>query len=208
MNHCFTNFRWVRCAALKLIRLSNYIKSFHMRKTLTLLLCCFMLTQSFGQSQRETSTYLWGQYNQTLYDYTLGNNPWGIGFGLQTFFINKTKFRPIIELTGDLYLMDDKVFRLNPDGSYPETENTVRGMVNLFVGSSFDLNRNVYLSLVAGPSFIQGRTYLGVKPSFGFYFSKNQRWTGKVSYINIFNRTKMIKQDFGSLSFALGIRIF
>lgn len=196
------------CAASKLIRLSNHPKSFHMPKTLTLLLCCFVFTQSFGQTQRKTSTYLLAQYNQTLHDYTIGNNPWGAGFGLQTFLNNKTKFRPTIELTGDLYLMDDKVFRYNPDGSYPDEENSVRGMVNVFVGSSFDLNRNVYLSLVAGPSFIGEQTYLGIKPSIGFYFSKNQRWTGKISHINIFNRTKMIKQDFSSLSFALGVRIF
>ena len=188
--------------------LLSFNKAFHMRKTLTILLCCFMLTQSFGQTKGKESTYLWGQYNHTLYDYTIGNNPWAVGLGLQTFFNNKTKFRPTIELTGDLYLMDDKVFRLNPDGSYPQREITVRGMINLFVGSSFDFNRNVYFSFVAGPSFIQGQTYLGIKPSLGFYFSKNQKWTGKASYINVFNRTKMIKQDFTSLSFALGVRIF
>ncbi|MEJ7822682.1 MAG: hypothetical protein WKF85_10200, partial [Chitinophagaceae bacterium] len=108
-----------------------------MQKLITTLLLCLILTQSFSQSQSKISTYLLTQYNNTLYDYTAGNNPWGIGLGLQTFLNNKTKFKPTIELTGDVYLEDDKVFRSNPDGSFPENGNDVRGMVNLFVGSSF-----------------------------------------------------------------------
>src|SRR5690606_808480 len=172
-----------------------------MQKFLITIVACFILTQSFGQTQRKVSTYLLTQYNKTLYDYTKGNNPWGIGLGLQAFSNNKTKFKPTIELTGDIYLEDDKVLRLNPDGSIPNSDNSVSGVVNLFVGSSFHPTQSIYLSLVGGPSFISGQTLFGIKPSFGFYFSKNKRWTGKVSYINIFNRTNVTKEDFGSLSF-------
>ena len=148
------------------------------------------------------------QYNKTLYDYTIGNNPWGIGLGLQTFLNNKTMFKPTIEFTGDIYLEDDKVLRSNPDGSFPQNDNDVRGMINLFVGSSFHPTKNIYLSLLGGPSFIGGQTLLGIKPSFGFYFSKTQKWTGKVSYINVFNRTQTTKEDFGSLSLAIGLKLF
>lgn len=179
-----------------------------MRKFLTLLFTFFILTHSFGQTQRNVSTYLLTQYNSTLYDYTKGNNPWGIGLGLQAFFNNKTRFKPTIELTGDIYLEDDKVLRLNPDGSIPKNDNSVGGMVNLFAGSSFHPTQSIYMSLVGGPSFIGGQTLFGIKPSFGFYFSKNKRWTGKVSYINIFNRTQATKEDFGSLSLAIGIKLF
>jgi len=131
-----------------------------------------------------------------------------MGIGLQTFFNNKTKFKPTIELTGDIYLEDDKVLRLDPDGSIPKTDNTVRQMINLFAGSSFHPTQKIYLSFIAGPSFIGGETFLGIKPSFGFYFSKTQRWTGKISYINIFNRTQGVKEDFGSLSLAIGFKLF
>ncbi len=179
-----------------------------MRKILTIFLCCFIVTQSFGQTQRKISTYLLTEYNNTLYDYTIGNNPWGVGLGLQTFFNNKTKFKPTIELTGDIYLEDNKALKLNPDGSIPQNDNTVGGMVNLFIGSSFHPTHSIYFSFVAGPSFVSGQTLLGVKPSFGFYFSKTQRWTGKVSYINVFNRTKVASEDFGTLSFAVGLKLF
>ena len=182
------------------------IQNYHsMQKVITTFLLCFILTSSFGQTQKKISTYLLTQFNTTLYDVTKGNNPWGIGLGLQTFLNNKTKFKPTIELYGDIYLMDDKVFRTDSVGT---PLNDVRGMVNLFVGTSFNPTKNIYLSVVLGPSFISGQTLFGIKPSLGFYFPKSQRWTGKISYINIFNRGNTIKKDFGSISLAVGLKLF
>ena len=179
-----------------------------MQKIITSILFIFIMAKVFSQSQRKVSAYLETQYNYTLYDYTANNNPWGIGLGLQGYFNNKTKFKPTIELTGDLYLEDDKVLRLNPDGSIPESGSSIETMVNFFAGTSFHPNDHMYVSFVAGPSFIGEQTLLGIKPSFGFYFSKNQRWTGKVSYINIFKRAKIAQEDFGSVSLAVGFKLF
>jgi hypothetical protein len=176
-----------------------------MRKIISTLLLVFLLTQTFGQSEKKVTTYLFAQYDKTIYDATLGNNPSGIGLGIQTFFNNKTKFKPTVEVTGDIYLQDDKVLRTDANGMIT---NDVRNMVNLFIGSSYRLTQNIYLSFVAGPSFISGQTLLGIKPSLGFYFSKNQRWTGKLSYVNIFNRDKTTKEDFGSINFAIGLKLF
>ena len=179
-----------------------------MKKLIPTFLFCFLLTQVFGQTKRKVSSYIFANYNNTLYDYTAGNNPWGVGLGLQAFLNNKTKFKPTIELTADTHLEDNKVLRLNPDGSIPNDDNAVEGMVNLFAGASFHPNQSIYVSFVAGPSFISGQTFLGIKPSFGFYFSKTQRWTGKISYINVFNRTKVVNDDFGSLSLSIGLKLF
>ena len=165
----------------------------------------FCLTQTFGQKQKKVSTYLLTQYNKTIYDQTIGNNPWGIGLGLQAFYNNKTKFKPTIELTGDVYLEDDKVYRTYADGS---PLSVVDGMVKIFFGSSYHPTKSIYFSVVTGPSFVGGQTLLGIKPSFGFYFSKNQRWTGKFSYINVFNRGTQTKENFGSVSLGIGIKLF
>ena len=179
-----------------------------MKKMLIALVCCFLMLQSFGQTGRKLSAYLLTQYNHTLYDYTIGNNPWGMGFGFQAFLNTKMKFRPTLEITGDAYFYDDKVFRANPDGTYPKDGNDLGGMINTFAGCSFHPAQSVYLSFTAGPSFISQQTFLGIKPSFGFYFSKTQRWMGKISYFNIFNRTKIVNEDFGSLSFSIGHKLF
>ncbi|HPG10905.1 MAG TPA: hypothetical protein PLU37_05200 [Chitinophagaceae bacterium] len=176
-----------------------------MQKVITTFLLCFILASSFGQTQKKISTYLLTQFNATMSDVTKGNNPWGVGLGLQTFLNNKTKFKPTIELTGDIYLEDDKVLRTDSTGT---PLNDLGGMVNLFIGSSFNPTKNIYLSVVVGPSFISGQTLFGIKPSLGFYFTKSQRLTGKISYINVFNRGNIIKKDFTSLSLAVGLKLF
>ena len=185
-----------------------YIILVSMQKIFTTFLFSFVMATASSQSQRKVSVYLETQYNYTLYDYTANNNPWGIGLGLQCNFNNQSNFKPTFELTGDLYLEDDKVLRLNPDGSMPKSGSDVRDMVNLFAGTSFHPNKHLFISFLAGPSFIGKQTLVGIKPSFGFYFSKNQRWTGKVSYINVFNRTKIVREDFGSVSLAVGFKLF
>jgi hypothetical protein len=180
-----------------------------MQKILTTFLCCFFLLQSFGQTQRKISSYLSVQYNKTIYDRTFGNNPWSVGLGLQTFLNGKTKFKPTIDFTANGSLEDDKVLRLTSDN---KPVKDARSVINLFAGSSFLATQNFYLSFVLGPSFINSNTYLGIKPSIGFYFSKKQSVTAQISYINIFNRelnyqgTK--KENFGSVSFAIVIKLF
>ena len=57
-----------------------------MKKLIPTFLFCFLLAQLFGQTQKKISTLLFAQYNKTIYGATLGNNPSGIGLGLQTFF--------------------------------------------------------------------------------------------------------------------------
>jgi hypothetical protein len=176
-----------------------------MQKFISTFLLCSILTQSFSQTQRKVSTYLLGQYNKTIYDRVIGNNPWGMGLGFQLVFNNNSKIKPTIDFTADVYLESDKIYWTNADGTeiFP-----VGGMVNVFAGASFHPTKTIYLSLVTGPSFVSGQTLLGLKPSFGFYFSQNQRWTGKVSYINVFNRDMTTKEDFGSISFSLGVKLF
>jgi hypothetical protein len=176
-----------------------------MQKVITTLLFCCVFTCSFGQKQKLVSTYLSTQYNTTLYDVAKANNPWAVGLGLQAFLNIIPKFKPSIELSGDLYLMDDKVYRTDAKGNKIDD---LGGMVNLFAGASFNPTKHIYFSVVGGPSFIAGHTLLGIKPSVGFYFPRSQKWVAKISYINIFDRNKPTKEDFGSLSFAVGFKLF
>ncbi len=174
-----------------------------MKKVAITVLLFFILSQSFAQ--KKVSTYLFANYNKTIYDVTLGNNPSGIGLGLQAFLNTNSKFKFTIEITDDVYLEDDKVFRTTLNG---ETLPGLGAMKNILIGSSFHPNQNIYFSIVGGPSFIEGNTYFALKPSVGFYFSDKQKWTGKISYINVFNRAPYTKDDFGSVSFAIGIKLF
>ena len=89
-----------------------------------------------------------------------------------------------------------------------EALESVNEVINIFAGTCYYPIRAAYLSFTAGPSFINGKTLLGIKPSLGAHFSKNKKWMAKVSYINIFNRGKIEKEDFGSISLSLGLKIF
>jgi len=175
-----------------------------MLKFFTTLILTVILSTSFGQAERKVSTYLLAQYSKTLYDKTIGNNPWGVGLELQAILNNKTKFKPTIDLTADVYLEDDKTLITINDIPLQD----IRGMVNLFAGTAFNPTNKVSISFVAGPSIISGQAFLGIKPSVEIFFSKNNKWTAKVSYINIFKREKITNGDFGSVSFSLGIKLF
>ncbi len=176
-----------------------------MNRTITTILLCLTLAQTYGQTNRKLTTYLLSQYNNTLSDISLGNNPWGIGLGLQAYLNNKTKFKPTMEATADVYLMDDKVLRMDANGI---PLNDVRSMVNLFLGTSFHPTHSIFVSIVAGPSFLGGQTLFGIKPSVGLCFPSSQRWAFKISYIDIINRGNTIKQDFRSFSIGLGLKLY
>jgi hypothetical protein len=164
-----------------------------------------LLAPLISLSQNKTSLFLQTQYNATLYDATEVNNPSGIGLGLQGFLNNQGKIKPTIEATFDAYPGGKKVAILNPDDTMKEP---VDGMINLFAGASWHPKKSIFLSFTAGPSFIGGETYLGIKPTLGFHFGKQQRWMGKASFINVYNRDALTEEDFGSLSFSIGIRLF
>ena len=88
-----------------------------MRKFITTLLFSFILFHGLAQTQKKVSLYLLGQYNKTLYDITKGNNISGFGTGCQLFFNVSPVFKPTIEVTGDAYLLNDKVYRKYLDGT-------------------------------------------------------------------------------------------
>ena len=176
-----------------------------MRKFVSTILACFILSACFAQSERKVSAYLLGQFNKTMYDRVIPNNPWGVGLGLQLYLNTRSKFKPTIEFTADTYLEDDKVGRLNPDGTMIDD---LGGMTNLFAGISYQPIKTIYISFVTGPSFSNGQTLLGIKPSIGFYFSEKQKGTIKFFYLNVFNRDRTTNEDFGTIGLGIGLRLF
>lgn len=174
------------------------------RLFLTFLLCSLTIT---GRAQKPITTYFSAQYNKTVSDYTIANNPWAPGVGVQMNFFNNAAIKPILELTADLYLMKNKVLRLNPDGSVPETSNDVQAMVNLFTGFAWEPVQEIHLSTTAGASLAGGQFLFGFKPAVGGYLLR-RKVLMKLYYLNIFNRGRVVKQNFESIGFSMGIRVF
>ncbi len=175
-----------------------------MKKVTTLILACFIFTTTFGQVKRHIMIIVEPEFSQTLSDRTKSNNLYGLGLGLQAVLLTKSKFSPLLNITDDFIFLDDKVFRTNPDGS---AQKSIQNVLKVFVGTNFNPTERIYLAMAAGPSFINGQTLLGIKPSIGFYFPETKRWTIKISYINILNRNSGKKENYSSLNFSIGLRL-
>jgi len=180
-----------------------------MKKILIPILICFAVSKAVAQKQDKISGYFLLDYYTTFYDRTLGNNPSGVGIGIQTMINTRSIFSPLIEINAQGALEDDDVFRLTKNG---DAAPDARGIINVFAGSVLKISNHFNFSFDMGPSFINSNIYIGIKPSCDFYFSKKKRITAQVSYLNIFNRAlnyeKTKKVDFGSLNLGLGIKLF
>ncbi len=165
----------------------------------------FIVLTGNAQQKHKAAGYLQFQYTHTLYDLTKGNNLWGIGTGLFFFLDGKSVFKPSLDMTADIYLVDDKVFRMYPDGAEMVS---VHGTVSLFPGILIQPKGKIFAGISGGPCLVSSSVLLGIKPSIGLYFDDKHRWTGKFSFINVFNRDYRGGQDFGSWSISLGTRIF
>ena len=172
---------------------------------LILIFFCILLSKTYCQKQHKISIYIEGEFVQTLYDKASGNNPWGIGLGAEAYFNNQARIQPAMELTAATYLEDDKVLILNTNGSVIDRINN---MTNLLAGVNIHLNKKVNLSLLAGPSLINSQVHFSLKPSIALYFSKKQKTIGKISYINVFNRTHDPNKDYGSLNVSVCVSLF
>ncbi|HEY1869399.1 MAG TPA: hypothetical protein VGG71_00005 [Chitinophagaceae bacterium] len=176
-----------------------------MKKIIILFLFFFTSFYSFSQYSKKIAGYLSFQYNKALSDRTLPNNPWGMGLGFQMLFNNHAQLKAVVDLSADAYLEDDKVLRMNANGTEIPT---VSGLINLFIGPSYQPIKAIAFSFVGGPSFVSNEVLLGLKPSLDFYFPKTQKWTAKIYYLYIPERDKTTKQDFRSAGFSIGVNLF
>ena len=176
-----------------------------MKNLLTFLLCQIAITTSFGQTNRKLSTYLLPEVSKTLSDRTKWNNQYGLGLGIQTLWRANLTFSPFVLLSDDFIFNDDKVFRTNNDGT---VQTSVENVFKVIVGTNIKLIGGPHVSLDSGASPTNGQTLFTIKPGIGINLGKNSRGTLKVDYFEIFNRFSGERQNYTSLVFSLGIRLF
>jgi len=173
----------------------------------------FAVSVTFAQTARPISIYIMGQYNKPFFEWRFKNNPWGIGLGAETFFMIDKKFQPTIDLAGNVFI--EKAIVSQSFGS-TEKAPDIRSNISLLAGASIHPIRHLYFSFVAGPTLLNQKIYLSTKPSIGFYFDKNRKWTTKISGVIIYNYipVKPIidgapdKEGIGYLQVSVGHRLF
>jgi len=163
------------------------------------------MSQASGQEIKKVGIYFLPEISQTLADRTKWNNQTGLGLGIQTVWHASSRFSPFLHVSDDFIFYDDKVGRTNADGS---DQTSIENALKAVVGTNINIVGGLHLSLGSGVSFINGQSLFIVRPGLGVFFGKSQRATLKIDYTEIFNRYSGARQNYSSLVFALGVRLF
>ncbi|HYC28749.1 MAG TPA: hypothetical protein VEB42_08030 [Chitinophagaceae bacterium] len=163
-----------------------------------------MATNCFSQADRKLSTFLAFQVHHTLYDWTIQNNKGGFGLALQTHLNTKTPVRPMLEINADFF-MGNKIAYLTTDGKFIDGKS---GVMGVYAGPQLQLKERVLIAATMGASLFHGQPHFGIRPSLASYLGANKRWMAKASFTNVFQGNDFSHEDFGYISFALGLRLY
>lgn len=172
-------------------------------KTLYFIVALLIAAITHGQNNRKISTFLSFQGNATLYDRTITNNVSGLGPGLSIIINTKIWIKPTIEINGDLFAGTKEQYLTAAN----ENIDGKSGVASIYIGPYFPLTEKLFLATTSGPSFYNGKTYVGIRPSIGFYPSKKKKWFAKGSFTNIFQHDHISNENFGYVSLALGLKL-
>jgi hypothetical protein len=173
-----------------------------MRTLFFILTCSFISLQLMGQPEHKISIYAKMQGNYILYDQAMGNAS-GPGTGIKIDVNLESGLRPFLDLHCDIYPTNDVQTYI--DGIEMEMKKTVP---TIFAGTSYPLFTNFYLSLEAGPAFINSDVYLGIKPGINYFLDKKQRMSVALSLTHIFEADHSNDGPFGYAGLGLNFRVF
>jgi hypothetical protein len=173
-------------------------------KKLQLAFALLVTSTSFGQTERKSSAFLSIQANKTIADRTITNNAGGIGLGLQTALNTGTWVKPALEINADLFAGTKELY-IAANGDPIDAKS---GVLRLYAGPMLQPTKRLFLTTTAGASIYHNEIHFGVRPSVGFYLSKNQRGVAKTSYTNVFQRDNISQESFRYLSFSLAVKLF
>jgi hypothetical protein len=93
-------------------------------------------------------------------------------------------------------------------GPNDETVDRITAISNFFAGASIRVGKNINAAFVAGPSFTNGQTLFGIKPSFNAILSE-ERVVLRAAYLRVYKRGKPpLTGDFVAYTFGFGFRLF
>ena len=185
-------------------KLTMMIKLTYLKFLFTASLFLVFQTNCFAQKERKIYYFISLQGDKALNDYQIESNKGGGGLGLQLNFKTKTFFEPTVEFNASSIGKGDEIFFLN-GGS--ETYQTKTIISSTYLGSIFEITKQFNASATFGTSFYNEKAHFGVRSSLIYYPSKSQSWVTKLSFTNVFQNNTFTTQDFGYLSFSVGINL-
>lgn len=168
--------------------------------TIALLACNI----AFAQKDRQFSAYASLNVNNTLYDRTLSNNGVGFGAGAQINMRTGLWVRPLVDFSADGYGGTKELY-MTADGKPIFGKSEV---INVFGGVLVNLPKRFFASFSAGPSFIDGSRYFGIKPAIGYYCLPGRQLAARVAFTNVYQRDDISNQSFGTLVISAAVKLF
>ena len=167
------------------------------------MLFLFSLCENYAQKPGSISCNIDIHINNTLYDRTLPNNGTGFGLGIQGLVKMNPQCMGVIDVATDAYGGTKQLF-LTADGKPIYSKG---GVVTAFAGAVFQPYSKWYVGITAGAAFFNSNAWFGIKPLIGIPFL-HQRLIFKMGMVNIFQRDEVSHQNFGYLTFGLGVKLF
>jgi len=173
-------------------------------KRILCLLTLITISHCYGQTDRPVSVSISADVSHTLYDRTATNNAVGFGAGLQLYIRTKTWVRPALDASAYVY-GGTKELRVTADGQPIFAKDAV---ASVYAGAYFQLAPQWFASFTAGPSFFNGSTYTGIKPTVGYYLLKGRQLAVKASFTNVFQHDSQSRENFGFYTGSLVLKLF
>jgi hypothetical protein len=184
------------------IKKSRCSKLKRMRTIFLLLILALTSLYLAGQSIQKISIFAKMQGNYILYDQAMGRSP-GFGTGIEFDVSLKSGLRLFLDGNCDFYPTNAVLVYV--DGVEMENKKTV---LSILAGMSYPVFRNFYISLEAGPTFINSDVYPGIKPGISYFLDKKQRISVALSLTNIIKADHSDDGPFGYAGLGLIFRVF
>jgi hypothetical protein len=172
-------------------------------RTIFLLLACILFSMHlFGQPDHLISAYAKMEGNYVLYDRAMDKAP-GFGTGVEMDLNLRSGLRPFLDIHCNIFPTNAMATFI--DGVELEKKKTI---LSVFAGTSYPVFRNFYVSLEAGPAFINSDVYLGIKPGISYFVDRKQRMSVALSLTHIFEADHSDDGSFGYADLGLVFRVF
>ena len=175
-----------------------------MKPCLTAILLCMLFFPAAAQKSQPVSLHIAARANFMAYDRLKYYIHAGAGAGLQLYYNSKRKVKPLFEINADLFSVN-KILLVFPDGSTTAPKNAV---VTALAGLAYKPVKNFETGIIAGPSFVEGRTYAGIKPFLGISLNRMQSIKATASLTHVFEHDHVSKRNSGFISLGIAAKLF
>jgi len=174
-----------------------------MKKT-SFLFFFFLITAAAQAQKKQLFT---GQIsagaNIMAYDRFIDFTKAGAGAGLQLGYTLHPKLKAQFDITGSMFSVN-KILFVFENG---QTAGPAQFVLTTMAGLVYKPFKSVETVLAAGPSFLGGGVYAGIKLYLGYYFGKNETVKAYASLTHVFEKNSISKKNMGFISFGLALKI-